>query len=111
MKKLYLNPFQGNVVQVALTHVYEECAFLTEPKIELIKLLIKRLDIDYPSDISLYDYEINIICFALGKNLEMQEDLLLDFKNDGSILEFNEYEFTNDIIKEINSIMLNLIGG
>tara|TARA_R100001463_G_scaffold15959_3_gene41458 strand:- start:224 stop:550 length:327 start_codon:yes stop_codon:yes gene_type:complete len=108
MKKYYLNPFQANVIQVALTHTYEECAFLTESKIDKIKLLIKKLDVDWPKDIDFYQYEINIVCFALGKNLEMQEDLI---GSEYMSYEKEELQFSKDIVKNINEILRNIIGG
>ena len=66
MKNLPLNKTQANLIQVALTHTYEEFLFLTPNQYDLCKDIINKLDVNQKS-FTFSNEEIIIITIGVSK--------------------------------------------
>ena len=85
MKDLILNPLQANLIQVALTHTYEEFLFLTPNQKDLCQTIIDNLSVEWNDNNNQTKYfpftNEEIIMITIGVSKWYQE--YMDFDDEG----------------------------
>jgi hypothetical protein len=89
MKELILTPLQANVIQVALTHTYEEFLFLTPRQKDLCQIIIKTLDEEIIKSDSKKPFTLindeQMVMITIGVSKWYQE--YMDYDEDGDNME------------------------
>jgi hypothetical protein len=98
MKELILNKTQANLIQVALTHTYEEFLFLTPNQKDLLKDTINKLDSFYQKSFTFTNEEI--IMITIGVSKWYQE--YMDYDEDGDNMEDWKLSATQVMDKLLN---------